>query len=80
MIDFMKSSELHQWQQDLRTEPKVWSVLIWFEGTCESTGNLYATKDGAEMEAAYWRKRKRKAEVVGDNVHSDELSKRRWAE
>lgn len=76
----MKSQELFEWQKELRTQPRVWWVVQWFEGALESTGNLYASREGAEAEAEYLRAKKRRVEIRSDNVHSDDLSRRRWVE
>lgn len=74
----MTTQELYKWQQELRSQPKVWWVGQWFEGTLESTGNLYATKEGAEAEAEYLRAKKRRVQICSENIHTDDLARRRW--
>lgn len=75
----MNARELYDWQQELLAQPRIWWVGQWVDGSLESTGNMYATREGAEMEAAYLRDRKhRRIEVRSDPIHSDDLSRRRW--
>jgi hypothetical protein len=77
---------IRKWQTALREQPAVWAVFVTLDGISEQTGNIYATREGAEIEAAWLRNRGYK--YTGDrtaqarklgHLHSDELSRERWS-
>lgn len=76
----MTGADLREWQQEFKTQPVVYEVYIWFEGTQESTGNIYDCEAAAQLEVDWInaRRPRHRPKLVRRNVHNLDLSQRRW--
>ena len=72
----MRKNEIIDWQRRFRARPLVWTVLV----RNEETGNLYDSREAAEIEVQYWKGRGCKSARVSclGNIHDEALSRERW--
>jgi len=81
MIDTKSPAAVIDWQRRLAAQPKVWVVFVDLLGSnMNHTGNLYASREAAQLEAdwllAHGTKRARVSSI--GSLHSFELSRERW--
>lgn len=76
------AAEIIRWQKELAEQPGVWAVTVSMDGIREQTGNLYDSREAAELEAAFLRRsgvRSAKVMKLGC-LHNMKLSHERWAD
>lgn len=65
------------WQRRFAEQPRVWYVVV----AGEATDNFYDTREGAEEEVAFYKRRRMPpGRVVSRPVHSIQLARERWAD
>ncbi len=69
-------ADIARWQKELAAQPKVF--VTWYTRDNEPTGNLYATKEAAELEVEWNKRRGVRVVIHTESLHSLKLSQERW--
>jgi len=78
MSEHNRITDLMSWQKDFRAAPVIYYTTVRFDGQEEDTGNFYDSKEAAEVEVEWGKKHGKRVSVRCANIHSLELSQRRW--
>ena len=74
----MNSKKITAWQKAFNESPAIWLTRVKVDREYKETGNVYASKEAAQLEIGFYERQNKEADCYLTHIHSLELSKERW--